>query len=109
MDGTSLMPLLRGEAELSRPHVHIEHAPLHQSLTDGREKYIWFAEDGREQFFDLSEDPCELHDLIGSDAHADRIEFWRQRLIEELTDRPEGFTDGRRLIPGRPYAAVMPD
>ena len=29
-------------------------------------------------------------------------------LIEELQGRPEGFTDGQRLIPGRPYPSVLP-
>jgi len=29
-------------------------------------------------------------------------------LIETLKDRPEGFTDGTQLIPGRPYASRMP-
>ena len=108
VDGKSLLPLLRGDAGPPRPYVHIEHAPVHQSLTDGKEKYIWFAADGREQFFDLTADPRECQDLIGSDAHADRVQGWRQRLIEELKDRPEGFADGERLIPGRPYSPVMP-
>ncbi|MCA1810068.1 MAG: sulfatase-like hydrolase/transferase [Lentisphaerae bacterium] len=43
VDGRSLLPLLRGVTEGWRDYVHIEHAPMHQSLTDGREKYIWFA------------------------------------------------------------------
>ena len=30
-------------------------------------------------------------------------------MIEELTDRPEGFTDGEKLIAGRPYPTVMKD
>ena len=33
---------------------------------------------------------------------------WRQRLIQVLRDRPEGFTDGERLLPGRPYPALLP-
>jgi hypothetical protein len=28
-------------------------------------------------------------------------------MIRKLTDRPEGFTDGTRLIAGRPYPAVQ--
>jgi hypothetical protein len=101
------LPLLRGEETLDRDYLHIEHAPAHQSLTDGREKFIWFVADGREQFFDLSEDPQELQDLIQSADHAARIDLWRRRLIEELRDRPERFTDGEHLIPGRTYQAVL--
>jgi hypothetical protein len=80
---------------------------VHQSLTDGREKYIWFVQDGREQFFDLTRDPTECRDLAGSAEHAERLALWRRRLVEVLDDRPEGFSDGEHLIPGRPYPPVM--
>ena len=108
IEGRSLLPLMRGEKVEWRPHLHIEHSPEHQTLTDGREKYIWFVGDGREQFFDLTADPEERHDLIGDPARADRIAHWRALLVEELTGRPEGFADGERLIPGRPYGPVLP-
>ena len=41
-------------------------------------------------------------------ARADRIDWWRLQLVEKLTGRPEGFSDGERLIPNRPYASVIP-
>ena len=53
-----------------RQQLHIEHAPLHQSLTDGAEKFIWFVADGREQFFDLRTDPQEQRGLIDSPSPA---------------------------------------
>ena len=34
---------------------------------------------------------------------------WRDRLSEVLKDRPEGFVDGTRLIPGQPHDALLPD
>jgi len=34
---------------------------------------------------------------------------WRNRLIEMLKDRPEGFTDGKELIAGQPHNALLPD
>jgi len=108
VEGRSLAPLLRGESTGWRDFLHIEHAPMHQSLTDGKEKYIWFVADGREQLFDLTCDPEERHDLIRSPQHAERVETWRRRLIEILRDRPEGFTDGQRLIAGREYRPVLP-
>lgn len=37
----------------------------------------------------------------------ERVEKLRARLIEALTGREEGFTDGRRLIPGRPTVEVL--
>jgi arylsulfatase A-like enzyme len=109
VEGRSLLPLMRsgGEGTPWREYIHIEHAPMHHTLTDGKEKYIWFAEDGREQFFRLTEDPTECHDLAPLPKEAGRISYWRGRLIGELKDRPEGFTDGTRLIAGRPYHAVL--
>jgi len=118
VEGRSLLPLLRGETPPWREYLHIEHAPLHHTLTDGREKYIWFvpeADDqstwfvpqGGEQFFDLTTDPQECHDLIKDPTAQERIAYWRARMVEELRDRPEGFSDGERLIRGRPYAPVL--
>ena len=106
VEGRSLLPLMRGETPAWRPWLHIEHSPSHHCLTDGREKYIWFVADGREQFFDLAADPKELRDLTRDGRAAARVETWRKRMVEELRHRPEGFSDGARLIPGRPYPPV---
>jgi len=108
VEGQSLLPLLRGEDVPWRPYSHIENSPRFHALTDGKEKYAWFTEDGREQFFDLAADPTECHDLMDNPRYADRVDEWRRRLIIELTGRPEGFTDGKHLMPGRPYPPVMP-
>lgn len=103
VEGLSLLPLLRGEAGPWREYIHIEHSPLHHTLTDGREKYIWFVADGREQFFSLADDPSEIRDLAGRSEAAERVSHWRGLMVRELAGRPEGFSDGARLIPGRPY------
>jgi arylsulfatase A-like enzyme len=107
VDGLSLYGLMRGEPPTAwRECLHIEHAPNHHALTDGREKYIWWVADGREQFFDLTEDPQELRDLA---LQAEpRIVDWRKRLVERLRSRPEGFVRDGALAPGRPYQAVIP-
>ena len=34
---------------------------------------------------------------------------WRNRMIEFLKDRPEGFTDGTTLIPGQSHDELLPD
>jgi len=108
VEGQSLLPLMYGEKVDWRPYLHFECSPRFQALTDGKEKYIWFVADGREQLFDLSSDPMECHDLVGDPEAADRIVIWRERLIKELKGRPEGFTDGKRWIAGRPYPSVRP-
>ncbi len=111
VDGENLLPVLRGEADVSRPWLHGEHAPCYSErqayhfLTDGRRKYIWRPLDGTEQFFDLETDPRELRDLAADREYAGALAAWRQRLVGHLQDRPEGFSDGDRLIPRRPYAA----
>ena len=107
VDGRSLLPLAREEEMAWRQYVHIEHAPVHHSLTDGKEKYVWFAANGVERFFRLTDDPTECHDLANDPGEAQRLSYWRSLLIEELSDRAEGFSDGTKLISGRPYPAVL--
>ena len=107
VEGRSLLPLLRGEQADWRPHIHGEYADSMHFLTDGKEKYVWFTGGGREQLFDLVEDPMECCDLSKRPESAERIASWRGRLVEELKGRPEGFTDGKRLIPGRPHSAIL--
>ncbi len=115
VDGVSLVPYLR-EAQEVRPWLHLEHSRAYsdqqafQALTDGRHKYIWRPEDGSEQLFDLEADPMEERDLAlePGDAYQERVQQWRQRLIDRLEPRPEGFSDGEQLIPGQPYNAHQP-
>jgi arylsulfatase A-like enzyme len=106
IDGQSLLPLMQGSAQLSRPYLHIETAPTYQCLTDGREKFIWYVADGREEFFDLVTDPSEKRNLIASRDHTDRAKWWRSELVSVLAERPEEFTNGQNLIPGRPYPSL---
>jgi hypothetical protein len=94
---------------VAREWLHFEHAPCYSkvqafhALTDGHFKYIWRPADGAEQLFNLDLDPREEHDLSKLPA----VKPWRQRLIQRLAGRPEGFSDGQRLIAARPYPAVQ--
>jgi len=113
VDGRSLLPLMTGGTSW-RPFLQGEHAACYSEqqanhyLTDGRWKYIWYSCTGHEQLFDLGKDPNELHDLARTPARRKELLKWRSRLIDGLKGRPEGFTDGRKLIPGRPHCAVVP-
>jgi arylsulfatase A-like enzyme len=113
VDGVSLTPILRGEDVELRPWLHSEHAPCYSqeqafhALTDGHFKYIWRPQDGREYVFNLDKDPREEHDLSRVEAHKGNLEKWRARLIQRLAGRPEGFSDGTKLITGRPYPALQ--
>jgi arylsulfatase len=112
-DGLDLGPVLRGESKLPRDWLHLEHAPTYSkaqafhALTDGHYKYIWRPQDGTEQLFDLDRDPHEEHDLSAAATTSVTLLQWRDRLVRRLAARPEGFSDGQRLIPGRPYPAVQ--
>jgi arylsulfatase len=100
--GESVLAAIRGEKW--REFLHGEHSPCYsveeamQYLTDGREKYIWFPATGGEQLFDLVTDRQELHDLARDPAHSDRVAVWRQRLIDLLAERGDGFSDGEKLL-----------
>ena len=113
MDGISLVATLRGAPTRLRATLHSEHANTYgpaqafHALTDGRHKYIWRPIDGTEQLFDLDRDPHEEHDLAPVAAHAATLADWRARMIRELAGRPEGFSDGTRLVAGRPYPSIQ--
>ena len=113
IDGRSLLPVLRAETSGVRETLHAEHSPCYSRqqayhmLVGRRYKYVWRPIEGEEQLFDLQEDPEEIQNLAEEDACQQQLVRWREALIEELEGRPEGFTDGERLIPGRPYEAVL--
>ena len=111
VDGTSLLPLVEAPGQQLRSWLHGEHSygefSNHWIVTE-TDKYIWHSQDGQEQYFNLSEDPHELQDLIHDQNAQQRIEELRQLLIQSLDGRPEGFTDGRKLIAGRPYPPSLP-
>jgi len=113
MDGISLAPSLAGSKKVLRPSLHLEHAECYSkeqafhALTDGHIKYIWRPLDGSEQLFDLDKDPREEADLSKDGLRQEQLKTWRGRMIKQLSDRPEGFSDGNRLIAGRPYPPLQ--
>ena len=112
VDGVDLLPTLRGQQQVIRTWLHFEHAPCYSkaqafhALTDGHYKYIWRPTDGTEHLFDLDTDPQEENDLSRRASHHATLQTWRERLVDHLADRPEGFSVDGRLIPGRPYPAL---
>jgi arylsulfatase A-like enzyme len=112
VDGINLVPILRGQKRLIREWLHYEHAPCYSqeqayhALTDGHFKYIWRPANGKEHLFDLEKDAREEHDLSKDAQSLPLIEIWRNRLIQRLAARPEGFSENGKLIIGRPYRAL---
>lgn len=114
LDGRSLLKLIGGKQEW-RPYLDLEHGICYSprnhwnALTDGKEKYIYHAFDGSEQFFDLAKDPHEVHDLAGDPTAATRVATWRRRMIEHLEPRGEKWVAGGKLIPRPQNMPVSPN
>jgi arylsulfatase A-like enzyme len=114
--GKSLMSIVKGEKERVRDFLHGEHCGMksysindgHHYLVDGRFKYIWFSQTGRELLFDLLEDPHELHDLASEGNAEERLKPWRERLVDILDGRPEGFAENSKLNTGCAHDRVIP-
>lgn len=113
--GKSLLPVMRGETDRVRDCLHGEHSGCYEYkhgnhyITDGHHKYIWYSQTGQEHLFNLQEDPHETRDLARLNEAETLLTPWRNRLIAFLRDRPEGFTDGTKLIAGQPHNALLPD
>jgi hypothetical protein len=71
------------------------------------DKYVWYSQTGQELYFDLEKDPHESHDAINDEEYTERIAYLRQKLVEELEGREEGYSDGKQLIVGRPPQTVL--
>jgi arylsulfatase len=93
-----------------REYIHGEHSggPIsnHYIVTE-KDKYIWYSQAGQEQFFNLEDDPQELHNLINDEGHTSRIEYLRSKLVLELSGREEGYCDGKVLIKGKKSRACL--
>jgi arylsulfatase A-like enzyme len=106
VEGQSLLRLVEEpETDDWREYYHGEQAQVWhpknatQYLSDGTTKYIWNPITGDELLFDIESDPNETENLATSPEAQARLRRWRERLIEELRDRDEGFTDGEQLLP----------
>lgn len=111
VDGKSMFPLACTPEKQIRDYLHGEHFygefSNHWIVTE-EDKYIWYTQSGKEQYFVLKNDRKELHNRIQDPACRERIAYLRQCLIKELTHRPEGFTDGTQLIAGCSYTPSIP-
>ncbi|HLS63053.1 MAG TPA: arylsulfatase, partial [Ruania sp.] len=105
VDGRSMLPVVADPSAPWRTAVHGEHSTCYhpsqemQYLTDGRQKYIWFAQDGAELLFDLVTDPHEERDRATDPAYADALEHWRRQLVEIFEARDCGWTENGRMVP----------
>ncbi len=108
--GNSVLKAIRGGEW--REYLHGEHSPCYSNheamhfLTDGREKYIYLPATGRERFFDLEEDKQEIYDLSQDPDYQERLQMWRNRLVDRLANRGDGFSDGKKLLIKKSWSPV---
>jgi hypothetical protein len=77
--------------------------------TDGKTKYVYYPGTGRDELFDLEEDPLELKNLVAEESFADIRLEWRRRLVAELDGRPEGFVqEGKLAVTGGEAPPCLP-
>jgi len=86
VDGMSVLPLLQGASDGWRDYLHGQHEYGEMSnhyIVTKQDKYVWFSQTGREQYFDLENDPTELHDGINDARYQERVQQLREILIHE--------------------------
>jgi arylsulfatase len=100
----SLFRLIKNPNAQWRSYIDMEHATCYSqdnywaALTDGTWKYIWFFRTGKEQLFNLKNDPGEITELSQKKEYSDELSLWRQRMVEHLSERGEGFVKDGKLV-----------
>jgi hypothetical protein len=75
-----MRPPWRTEFFYEHPTItNIERIPSSEALVRKDIKYIVWPDYGREQLFDLVQDPGETTDVIADPAYAERLEQLRER------------------------------
>ena len=97
VDARSLLPLMEGSAEATRPYLHSVYKNVQRMTQDQEWKLITYSSDGdqgcdRRQLFHIASDPWELNDLSESENAASE----RNRLEEELARWQEAVEDPLR-------------
>lgn len=90
VDGQNLIALINGD--LRKPREYLEgfcrcKGRESYMLTDGRWKYIWYPEGGREQLFDLENDRTEQNDLAGIVEYNKKLFILREELIKRHSEK----------------------
>ena len=119
IDGKSLLPILNQSDSTSgvRHRLDVEHnvvydPDIHWNAIVGYlrgkiYKYVYFASDGREQLFCLTDDPSERQDLAAHTANPhfpSLLALWRKALIRQFQEEKRGeewITPKGTLVVGR--------
>ncbi|MEG0907068.1 MAG: arylsulfatase, partial [Cellulosilyticaceae bacterium] len=104
IEGQSVMPLIVDENKQIRDYLHGEHSGgilSNQYIVTTIDKFIWFSQTGKEQYFRLDKDPYEKYDLIEDKSCQERINELRNIMIKELEGREEGYSQDGSLVVGQ--------
>jgi N-acetylglucosamine-6-sulfatase len=111
MDGSSFLPMLKGNSIPWRDHILYEYywewnfpaTPTVFAIRNERYKYIFYhGVWDHNGFYDLQTDPLERHNLINVPAYKSKIDEMKKQLFDELEadgglDIPTRFPQGQRL------------
>ncbi len=98
VEGIDLLALVQGQTEGRDYFESTAINGMYYGITDGRWKYMYYPEGAGEQFFDLENDPRELHDLALSGEKREEMARLRAEMIRRLQARgSEAVKDGELL------------
>lgn len=103
IDGKSVLSIIKNN-NIIHEYIHGEHELgeySSQFIITKEWKYIWFSQNGEEQLFNLLEDPLEIKNLIKNKKYKNIIVELREKLINELKDREEGYIKDNKLQIGK--------
>lgn len=89
VEGTSLAPILRGEADSIRPWLYTAYEHAQRAITDGRWKLQRFPLVDKTLLFDLDVDPRETNDLADDPQHEPRV----RAMLDALRDMQRRYDD----------------
>ena len=70
---------------------------------------MWLPRINQQQFFDLTIDSGECHNLIDESNYQNEIELWRNYLVHELEKRDCGWVNQGQLVSPPPTAPLVSD
>ena len=98
LPGKDLSHVWRVDAQAPRDMVVVydEYGPV-RMIRDMQYKYVQRYPDGPNEFYDLVNDPDEIHNLIAHEAHQEAIRHYSQQLNEWFCQYVNPSIDGSRL------------
>lgn len=97
-EGRSLLPLLNQSEAFAGRTVFGEVSYGCASALNDRYKYIYYADNGCEQLFDLKTDPNDLHNQASNPELQKELAGLRQQLITYLAKNGSGLVKDGKLI-----------